>query len=147
MEIMTISEVSQKFDVSNRMLRYYEKTGLLNSLRIENYAYRVYDAAAIVRLQRILVLRKLRIPVKQIAVILDDEEQKRALMILQENLSELDKEISALNTLRDILKLFVSRLDESIQKMVRLRFTYSDKKETKIMELVMQPTFSILLWG
>lgn len=120
METMTVREVVQKFAVSNRMLRYYEKMGLISSLRIENYAYRVYDLETIKRLQQILVLRKLRIPVKQIAIILDDAEQKLALAILQENVTELEEEISALHTVRNVLKLLVSKLDESMQKKVRL---------------------------
>ena len=46
MKKMTVSEVSRKFDVSTRMLRYYEQEGLICSLRKEGYAYRVYDEEA-----------------------------------------------------------------------------------------------------
>lgn len=35
MEIMTISEVSRNFNVSTRMLHYYEKVGLISSSRKE----------------------------------------------------------------------------------------------------------------
>lgn len=71
----TISQVSQQFNISARMLRYYEKKGLISSMRIPDYSYRVYDEEAVKRIQQILVLRKLRIPVQQIAVILDDASQ------------------------------------------------------------------------
>lgn len=120
MEIMTISELSKTFEVSTRMIRYYEKMGLLSSQRKADYAYRVYDELAVRRLQQILVLRKLRIPLKHIAVILNDNEQVQALNLMRENLFELDEEINALSTIRDILNTFISRLDESIRKKIQL---------------------------
>lgn len=60
MEYMTVSEVSKKFNVSSRMLRYYEKAGLLSSSRKEDYAYRIYDEAAIKRLQQLDLLIPIR---------------------------------------------------------------------------------------
>ncbi|MGE5633397.1 MAG: MerR family transcriptional regulator [Caulobacteraceae bacterium] len=43
MKLMTISEVTKTFNVTTRMLRYYDEIGLLPSTRKQNYAYRVYD--------------------------------------------------------------------------------------------------------
>ncbi len=120
MEIMTISEISKAFEVSTRMIRYYEKAGLLSSQRKNDYAYRVYDEFAVRRLQQIIILRKLRVPLKHIAVILNDKEQVQALNLMRENLFELDEEINALSTIRDILNTFITRLDESIRKKIQL---------------------------
>ena len=61
MEPMTISQVSKILGISTRMLRYYEKAGLIESRRKEGYAYRIYDENTVCRLRRILLLRKLRI--------------------------------------------------------------------------------------
>ncbi len=66
MTFMTISEVTKAFNVSTRMLRYYDEIGLLPSSRKEDYAYRVYDESAVRRLQQIITLRKLRIPLKRL---------------------------------------------------------------------------------
>lgn len=128
----TISQVTQQFNISARMLRYYEKKGLISSIRIPDYSYRVYDEEAVKRIQQILVLRKLRIPVQQIAAILDDTSQKQALEILQNNLSELDEEIATLGILRDILGTLVFRLNESIQERVRLDIL----KDTELMDIL-----------
>ncbi len=122
METMTISQVSKTFDISTRMLRYYEKMGLISSGRREEYAYRVYDQTAISRLQQIIVLRKLRFSLKEIQVILEDKEQQQALAVFQESLSQLDKEIEALGTVRDILTVFVSQLEKSVGRRVRFEF-------------------------
>lgn len=45
MEYMTISEVSKKYAISTRMLRHYEKVGLIESMHRE-------DKAGIVELGR-----------------------------------------------------------------------------------------------
>lgn len=130
--IMTVTEVSRQYHVSARMLRYYEKAGLILSTRREGYSYRVYDAAAVRRLQQILVLRKLRIPVRQIAVILNDKEQVQTLEIIQEKLSELDEEITALSTIQDILAGLLERLEENMKKQVRLDLL----SDTELMDIV-----------
>lgn len=120
MEIMTVSEVSKSFHVSTRMLRYYEEIGLISSSRMADYAYRIYDDTAVRRLQHIVLLRKLRIPLKQILIILDDQGQSKALQILQESMSSFDEEIDALSTIRNILNIFIERLETSIQNKIHL---------------------------
>ena len=112
---LTISQVTQSFDVTPRMLRHYEKMGLITPFHREDYAYRCYDEENIRRLQFIIVLRKLRIPLKKIAAILSDNWSLKTLEILRENIAELDGEIKSLETVRNALNMFVSRLDESIQ--------------------------------
>ncbi|MDE7417036.1 MAG: MerR family DNA-binding transcriptional regulator [Lachnospiraceae bacterium] len=39
MNYMIIGEVSSTFQILTRMLRYYEKSGLIESTRKEGYAY------------------------------------------------------------------------------------------------------------
>jgi DNA-binding transcriptional MerR regulator len=102
-ETMTISQVSKDFSISTRMLRYYEQEGLIKSFRREDYAYRMYDEEAISRLSLILLLRRLRIPVKQIKTILQKPDAVIAVDIFRRNIEELDEEITALSTIRDIL--------------------------------------------
>ena len=92
------------------MLRYYDEIGLLPSTRCEDYAYRMYDEAAVRRLQLIITLRKLRIPLKKIAIILNSNEQKIS-EIFQECIDELDEEINALQIIRDILNGVITRIN------------------------------------
>lgn len=46
-ELIKIREVSAKYDISARALRYYEDMGLIQSTRNADYAYRLYDQQAI----------------------------------------------------------------------------------------------------
>ncbi|MDD4690327.1 MAG: effector binding domain-containing protein [Eubacteriales bacterium] len=113
MGLATISEVSRNLNISTRTLRYYEQMELIQSQKKENYAYRTYDEVAIRRLQQIIVLRKLRIPLKQVKSILQNTKQSRILEIFQENITQLDIEITALATIKTILQSLVARLNES----------------------------------
>ena len=113
MEAMTISRVSAEFGISTRMLRYYEQTGLIKSYRRDDYAYRMYDEESISRLRQILILRRLRIPVKQIRTILQKPEAVIAIDVFRQNITELDVEITALSTVRDILSRFIDALQKT----------------------------------
>ena len=93
------------------MLRYYDEIGLLQSTRKENYAYRAYDESAIKRLQQIITLRKLRIPLKKIALIFESREQMKIIEVFQDSMAELDDELQALQTIRDILNKFILKLN------------------------------------
>lgn len=133
MKMLTISEVSRGFNVTPRMLRHYEKIGLLPSNRIDDYAYRVYDEDAVRRLQCIIVLRKLRISLKEISSIFNNPEQVRLVEIFQEKISEIDSEITALHTIRDGLKILLSRLENSKKAILKLDML-SDVDVLKIIE-------------
>ncbi len=109
-ELMTVSQVSREYGVSTRMLRYYEKIGLISSVRVEGYAYRMYSGESVARVRQILVLRKLRIPLKEIEAILKDPSAAAAITVLEENLAKLDEEARALSTVRDILEEFLAAL-------------------------------------
>lgn len=113
METMKISHVSRSLGISTRMLRYYEQAGLIESLRQDDYAYRIYDETALAKLRQILILRKLRIPVKQIKVILQKADAVAAIEIFRQNINELDAEITALSTIRSILSRFIDELQET----------------------------------
>ncbi len=113
MKLATISEVTKHFGVTTRMLRYYEQIGLLQSLKKQEYAYRVYDEAAVTRLQQIILLRKLRIPLKQISKIFADPDLDTMLEVFIQNLNEINDEITALQTMRMILGNFVDALQKN----------------------------------
>lgn len=112
MELQTISQVTKELGVTTRMLRYYEEIGLLKSMRMEGYAYRVYDEQARERLSQILILRKLRLSLKQIGELLADPNMAHATTILQQNISEIDSEIHSLSTIRTILQQFADILQQ-----------------------------------
>lgn len=112
MELQTISEVTKNYQISTRTLRYYEQIGLLQSLKKEGYAYRTYDEYSLKRLEQILILRKLRIPLKEIQRILQSEESQVALNIFQGKIQELSNEIRTLSAIKTVINQFVIHLRE-----------------------------------
>ena len=108
--MLTITEVSRTHGVSARMLRYYEQQGLIASSRRKDYAYRVYDEENIARLRLILVLRKLRVPLKSIAAVLQTGDAEEAVRVLRERIAEIDEERRSLTVIRDMLAVFVERI-------------------------------------
>lgn len=67
----SITEVSRRTGLSSRALRHYESLGLVRADRAAN-GYRSYDDAAVLRLQRILVLRQLGVGLAETASILNE---------------------------------------------------------------------------
>ena len=108
----TVTQVSRECSVSPRMLRYYEKMGLIESKRKEGYSYRIYDAETVGRIKMILLLRKLRVSLKDIEAILKEKKQEQVLKILQSNIAELDEEIESMDTIRKVLTMIVARYRE-----------------------------------
>jgi len=120
MELITIRQVSQDYGISRQMLCYYEEIGLIKSSRKDDYAYRVYDEEAIKRLQQIIILRKLQIPMKQIKDILNNQNAITVIEIFKQNISELDEEITALSSVKSILARFVEELQQKTDVYLKL---------------------------
>lgn len=77
----TVHEVSKLSGVSVRALHHYDAIGLLKPAASTAAGYRLYDDAALERLQQILLLRELEFPLREIKSILDrpDFDPKAAL--------------------------------------------------------------------
>ncbi|MFJ6533753.1 MerR family transcriptional regulator [Microbacterium sp. NPDC091662] len=66
----SIQEIARLAGTTSRTLRHYDDIGLLPPSRIAHNGYRHYDGPALVRLQRILLLRELGLGLPQIADVL-----------------------------------------------------------------------------
>ena len=79
----TVSEVSRLSGISVRTLRYYDEIGLLHPTEKTAAGYRLYDDAALARLQTILLLRSLDFSLEKIKVFLclPPKEQREMLQM------------------------------------------------------------------
>lgn len=109
-ELITVTQVSQELGLSTRMLRYYEQLGLVSSQRREGYAYRLYDQDAVRRLRQIVILRKLRLPLREIQQILEDPTAQAAIRLFQQKIVGLQAEEEAIETIRLILSSLLGEL-------------------------------------
>ena len=91
--MMTVHEVSKISRVSIRALHHYDHIGLLPATEITEAGYRLYDEAALERLQHILLFKALEFPLKDIKEILDSPDFDRSKALEQQiHLLELRKE-------------------------------------------------------
>ncbi len=94
----TVKQLARLAGVSARTLHYYDQIGLLTPQRQPGNGYRIYDRAAVLRLQQILFLRELGMSLDEIRTILDRpdfdligalEQHRQALQSRQARLAEL----------------------------------------------------------
>lgn len=111
-DLIKISEVALKYDISTRALRYYEDAGLIQSIRTEDYAYRLFDDKTIKRIEQILVLRKLNISIKDIKKIFLCNSVEVLLDVLSNKINEIDEEVSLLHELKEIVLTFIRQLEK-----------------------------------
>ncbi len=112
-ELIKIREMSLKYDISARALKYYEDMGLIASTRSDDYAYRMYDKAAVKRLEQILILRKLNISIKDIQRIFDAPDSKVVLEVLGKKVNGIDEEVSLLYELKSIVLEFIKQIKKA----------------------------------
>ena len=73
-KLMSVHEVATLTGITARTLHYYDEIGLLKPAKVTEAGYRMYDDAALGRLQNILLFRELEFPLKEIKAILDSPD-------------------------------------------------------------------------
>jgi MerR family transcriptional regulator, thiopeptide resistance regulator len=105
----SIQEIARMTGVTSRTLRHYGDVGLLAPTRVAGGGIRHYDAAALVRLQRILLLRELGIGLPAIAEVLDGQRDDAAalgvhLEWLEREKERLDRQIASVETTLETMR-------------------------------------------
>ena len=134
-ELIKISEISEKYAVTTRSLRYYEDMGLINSTRSEDYAYRLYDESAVKRLEQILILRRLNISIKDIKRIFNAPGSNVVLEVLDKKVSDIDDEVALLHELKEIVLEFIRQIkntDFSNDSNVKMLYEKARDIETQL---------------
>ncbi|MGA5068724.1 MerR family transcriptional regulator [Streptomyces exfoliatus] len=99
----SIQEIAKKAGTTSRTLRHYGERGLLEPSRIGANGYRYYDQAALVRLQRILLLRELGLSLPAIAEVLAGQRDATAalrthLALLEQERERIGRQIASVRT-------------------------------------------------
>lgn len=76
--MLTVHEVSKLTGVSVRTLQHYDNIGLLRPAMRTDAGYRLYDDAALEKLQQILLFRELEFPLKEIKRIVEAPDFDKA---------------------------------------------------------------------
>lgn len=139
-KLQTVSEVSRLAGISVRTLHHYDKIGLLKPTETTAAGYRLYDDAALRRLQSILMFRELQFPLKEIQAILaspsfdPSEALEQQIRLLELQRSHIDKLISLARRLQMDESISIKK-DKSMKKDLlekgadKMNFDAFDKTE------------------
>lgn len=131
-DLFKIRDVSVKYNISARTLRYYEDMGLITSIRSDDYAYRLYDDANLKRLEQILILRKLNIGIKDVQRIFDSSGSEVVLEVLGKKVDDIDEDISLLHELKEIVLEFIQQIEQAdFNNDSDVKLLYEKAKEIK----------------
>ncbi|MBT2473393.1 MerR family transcriptional regulator [Microbacterium sp. ISL-103] len=108
----SIQEIARLAGTTSRTLRHYDDVGLLPPSRIAHNGYRHYDESALVRLQRILLLRELGLGLPQIAEVLNPATPRQSeesalethLALLREEQNRLARQIASVENTINALR-------------------------------------------
>ncbi|WP_434751131.1 MerR family transcriptional regulator [Paenibacillus amylolyticus] len=108
--MILIGELAKKTNISKRTLHYYEQIELLQPTLITENGYRYYDESAILRLQKILLLKSIGYTLEQIKELFQNQENK----------GEHENWVTSLNEQIELIEL---KKEELSRKQYYLRST------------------------
>ncbi|WP_369020523.1 MerR family transcriptional regulator [Streptomyces californicus] len=99
----SIQEIARRAGTTSRTLRHYGELGLLAPSRVGSNGYRYYDQDALVRLQRILLLRELGLSLPAIKDVLAGQRDtavalRAHLRLLEQEQARIGRQIASVRT-------------------------------------------------
>lgn len=135
-KLRTVSEVSRLAGISVRTLHHYDEIGLLKPTETTDAGYRLYDDAALRRLQSILMFRELQFPLKEIQTILASpsfdprEALEQQIRLLELQRSHIDRLICFARGLQEnIFRKGAYRMDFDAMDFDTMDFDAFDKTD------------------
>jgi DNA-binding transcriptional MerR regulator len=125
----SIQDIARLAGTTSRTLRHYGEVGLLPPSRIGSNGYRYYDADALTRLQRILLLRELGLGIPAIIEVM--EGQRDNVQALSSHLQWLEQEKSRLDRQIASVELTIHKLEGGEQLMAEQMFDGFDHTQYK----------------
>ena len=96
-KLLTIGELANILNVNASTIRHYEKKGLIAPTKIDENNYRLYDFDKLDKMENILLLRDLDIPLKDLKELLENYSLEKYIEILKTSRSNIEMKISDLN--------------------------------------------------
>ncbi len=124
----TVKEVSRLTGVSVRALHHYDAIGLLKPAETTEAGYRMYDDAALGRLQTILMFRELRFPLKEIKAILESPSFRQE-EALEQQIRLLELQMEHIRGLISLAREMQGKQKTGNMEEEKMDFAAFDKKE------------------
>jgi len=110
--MIRIGEAAKRFGISNRTLRHWEDMGILQSTRTEN-DYRCYDNHNMARINQIVLLRNLKMPIADIEKIFIATDFNVTVKALNNHLENLKQDTIIYQTLIDHMESLIRQIEKN----------------------------------
>ena len=125
----SIQDIAKLAGTTSRTLRHYDDVGLVKPSRIGENGYRYYDADALVKLQRVLLLRELGLGIPAIAEVL--QGQRDDTVALRTHLEWLSQERERLARQYASVERTITQLEGGEKPMAEKMFEGFDHTQYK----------------
>ena len=124
----TVGEVATLAGVSVRTLHHYDELGLVVPTARSDAGYRLYDRADLERLQEVLALRALGVPLPEVKALLDDPTHDR-IQVLRDQAKRLRDERDRLADLLDAVEDAIAAHDRGEPQQESTMFDGHDHEQ------------------
>jgi len=123
--IFTISELAEELGITPRTIRYYEEVGLIEPIRHEDIAQRLYGARERVRLKLISRGKRLGFSLAEIKEMInlydedptEREQLQRVIAYGKQRLTEIDEMLRDMHVMRDEIMDYHIRFVERLNRL------------------------------
>ncbi|AJD89642.1 hypothetical protein JMA_03250 [Jeotgalibacillus malaysiensis] len=132
-ELWKIGEVAELTGLTIRTLRYYDQIKLFSPSEYTESGHRLYTKEDLIRLQPILSMKQMGMPLEDIHHLTSNEEEQTAADVLKTQIQRVKQDIQAqqtlLNELEGALRITQSNQMMTIQELTRLMEAMKLSKE------------------
>ena len=151
----TTGEIAKLCNVSVRTVQYYDTRGILTPNELSEGGRRLYSEDDLSRMKIICFLRQMGIPINSIAQLLSEENPGSVIGLLleqqetalREEISERQKQLDMLESLRRELKSIADFSVESIGDIARIMTSKQKLRKIHLTMLLTGIPVGILQWG
>ena len=108
---MNIRDISKKYNISVRTIRYYEELNLIKAER-NSSNIREFSQVEINKLEIILILKSLHFSLSEIDELLNEQDEKDLIELIEEKAHEVQKEINTLNNTKQSLYSIITLIHQ-----------------------------------
>jgi len=153
MEMYSIGQFVKIANISRRTLHYYNEIGLLPPAKVGENQYRYYDDGALMKLQKILLLKSLGYTLEQIKEVFHrtgqaKKENESWIQSLQEQIEWVDREKELLDWKRYMLQASIHAIQISGKiEAAEINKLIQELQARELKDGVVQPIFSDAIYS
>lgn len=132
-KFLTIGELADILSINASTIRHYEREGLIKPSKIEKNGYRLYDFDKLDRMENLILLKDLDIPLKDLKDLVDNYSLEKYNSILNSSLSNINSKIEELEYKKNAVNKKLQHI-KGIE-VAKPKFNLIERKERRLSKL------------